>query len=297
MKHVLMALATACATLAPVWAVADTTPNAQTRQSITPTEAETQALDILSGGDLGRAQEARRLLEIAAEAGLPEGTNALSFMLRNGIGGPADLERGRALLERAAQGGSVGANLTLADAHIEGRGGYPRDPERGYAYAVAAAESTINPNGAAFAQWRVGMLTLEGVGTPADAERAYTWVARAAENGAVYGMISRAVMLATGDGVAIDGAAARLWYQRAAESGEMGSAHALRSLGGMLARGEGGSIDLPRGYAYLAIARDAGDPLADDFIRRLAFTDEDRAAAEAIMRDWRASHPVPLPSE
>ena len=56
-------------------------------------------------------------------------------------------------------------------------------------------------------------------------------------------MISLAVMLAVGQGVAPDPAEARLWYARTAESG---SAHALRALGMMILVGEGGASDHER---------------------------------------------------
>jgi len=297
MRSVFCALAVLSAVAAP--AIADTTPPAsETRPALTPADAEAQGLDLLANGGPSSLDEARQLLEFAAEAGRPEAMNALSYMLLQGMGGDADIERGRALLEQAAANGSVGANLTLSEAHIAGNGGYPRDVERGFAYALAAAESPLNVRAAAYAQWRVGMLVLQGMGVEADAAGAYRWVARSADNGSVSGMISRAVMLATGEGVAADPAQARIWYQRAAESGEVGSAHALRGLGGMLVFGEGGAVDLPRGYAYLTLARDAGDPIAARVLARVEgrMTEDARNAAAAIAEAFSRAHPVLLPS-
>ena len=92
---------------------------------------------------------------------------------------------------------------------------------------------------ASYAQWRLAMMHLNGIGTPADPEEAYRWVVRASDAGDVGAMISRGVMLAIGQGVAEDDAAARLWYQRAAESRDVNFPHALRALGGMLVLGQG----------------------------------------------------------
>ncbi len=105
-------------------------------------------------------------------------------------------------------------------------------------------------------------------------------------------MISRAVMLATGDGVAKDAAAARHWYQRASESGEHGFEHALRALGGMLAIGEGGSVDLPRAIAYLRIARAANDELAPRLLASLdaQVTPDIDAEAQRIAEEWMRRH-------
>lgn len=110
--------------------------------------------------------------------------------------------------------------------------------------------------------------------------------------GSVEAMIRRAAMLATGNGVAENDAEARLWYQRAAESGRPGYERALRGLGGMLVSGEGGPVDLPRGVAYLLLAREVGDENADNLLSLTAsqITPEIQASAEAIARDWRQRH-------
>lgn len=178
--------------------------------------------------------------------------------------------------------------------HLEGVGGYPRNPERALAYAMAAAEGP-HTRGSAWAQWTVGMMILRGAGTAPNAERAYEWVARAADNGSVNGMISRAVMLALGQGVRENDAEARLWYARAGESGEPGSAHALRGLAGMLLTGEGGPADPPRGYAYLMIAAEGGDPVALQMLSVVPqqISAGDRAHAQTIADEWRALHPRP----
>lgn len=266
-------------------------------QDSTATAEEDRGFELLTNGDPNDDAEARRLLETAAAQQRPEAINALSSMLYNGVGGPADAERARTLLLRAAELGSIGANMTLAERYINGDDGLPRDAERGYRHAVAAAESVNNVRGAAWAQWRVGMMTLQGVGTSADPVRAYGWVARASENGSVHAMVSRAVMLAIGQGIARDPQAAREWYLRAAESGELGSAHGLRGLGAMLVTGEGGARDIPRGYAYLVLAQEGGDENAAALLERFQgyFSDPVRQQAQSIILAWRLAHPSPLP--
>jgi len=143
-----------------------------------------------------------------------------------------------------------------------------------------------------YVQWRLAMMHLEGVGTPRNPQEAYRILVEASEAGGVSAMISRAVMLATGDGVAEDDAAARLWYQRASESGEVGFAHGLRGLGSMLISGEGGPVDLARGIAYLRLAAAAGDNQApailDHFRDRV--TPEIGNEAHRIATAWLARH-------
>jgi TPR repeat protein len=279
------------------WMLLASAPVSAAAQDPTMTTEETRGLELALNGDPGDAIEARRLLEIASAAGRAEAMNALAGMVGNGAGGPADVERARALTLRAAELGSIGANLSLSDAHLSGLNGFPRNPERALQYMIAAAEGTTHPRSAAYAQWRVGMMFLNGEGTARDPARAYEWVARAANNGAVQGMLSRAVMLARGEGVAQDASAARQWYLQAAETGGYGSAHALRSLGAMLIVGEGGSIDTARGYAFLLLAQDGGDEFAVELLRRFDSRIDDRVRAEApaIMTAWRLSHGNPRP--
>lgn len=209
---------------------------------------------------------------------------------------PDDADTIRLLqLEEAARHGSVEANLSLSDVHIFGLNGAPRDPERGFRHAVAAAEGAGNTRLIAWAQWRVGMLTLDGVGTTPDPVRAHEWVVRSADNGSVPGMTSRAAMLAMGQGTAIDAASARRWYLRAAETAEPGSAEAICSLGRMLIVGEGGSVDPARGFAFLLLALEAGEERASGFITSLQDRVDNRArvAAAGIITVWRIEHGAP----
>jgi TPR repeat protein len=252
------------------------------------------ALRLVDGGDAAQLAEARRWAERAAEGGDAEAMNNFATMLLLGIGGPADETRGRRLREEAAGMGSVGANLSLAERYVHGAEGYPRDPARAIEHLRAAGAA--NGRAALFAQWRLAMMHLEGVGTPRDPQEAYRLLVAASEAGGVNAMISRAVMLATGEGIAEDDVAARQWYQRAAESGERGFEHALRALGGMLAVGEGGPADLPRGIAFLRVAAAAGDEHAgrilDGFAPRV--TPAVEAEAQRIAREWMERH---LPRE
>ncbi len=245
---------------------------------------------LLQSEDPAHHEEARRVFESAAAAGDAEAKNNLATVMALGIGGPADEGRGRALREEAARLGSVGAHLSLAEHYLRGVGGYPRDPSRAFEH-VRTAAALASPI-ADYAQWRLAMMHLEGVGTARDPVEAYRLLVIASDAGGVHAMISRAVMLATGEGVAEDDAAARSLYRRAAESGEVRFAHALRGLGAMLVTGEGGSAALPRGIAYLRIAPAGGDADARTLLERWddRITPEVHAEAVRISEAWIAEH-------
>lgn len=273
-------------------------------ETIEQLRARAEAGDIGAQNDLGirlldsrdpaQQAEARLLFQLAADAGDAEARNNLATMHLLGIGGPEDQALGRRLREEAASRGSVGANLSLAERYLAGAEGYPRDPDRGIAHLRAAGSGS--DGSALFAQWRLAMVYIDGTIRPRNPREAYRLLTAASEAGGVNAMISRAVMLATGDGVRKDAAAARRWYQRAAESGEHGFEHALRALGGMLVIGEGGAADVPRGIAYLRIAAAARDEHAGKILETFApqVTSDIDAEALRIAGEWMERH---LPDE
>ena len=239
--------------------------------------------------------EARRWLRLASEAGDAEAKNAYAGLLLNGAGGPIDASEGQRLLLEAAAEGSVGANFTLSMALRNGSASFPRDPVRAFTHMEAAAR-LVTGVGAPRIHWELGMMHLQGIGTPANAEVAYRWVSRAADAGGINGMISRAVMLATGEGVAEDDVAARSWYVRASELDDPLFAHALRGLGSMLVSGEGGERDVSRGIAYLRIAQAGNDENARILLERWRdlITPEVDREAWRIANEWMAEH---MPSD
>lgn len=240
--------------------------------------------------DQALVAEARDWFRRAMAGGDAEAMNNYAVMLMMGEGGPADEAEGRRLRDEAAARGSVGANLSLAERYLAGAEGYPRDPRRAFEHVRAASETP----GAAdhYALWRLAMMHLQGIGTPVDVAEAWRLVVRASDGGSVSAMVSRAVMLATGEGVAEDDAAARLWYQRAAESGDVQFHHGLRGLGAMLLAGEGGPVDVPRGIAYLMIAAAADNQEASALLEpwRERATAEQGREAIRISDQWMAEH-------
>lgn len=268
--------------------------------SLEELRARADAGDAAAQNDLGgrlfdpndpeRMREVRELFRRSMAGGNAEAKGNYALMLMMGWGGPADVELGRRLRDEAAAEGSMAANLTLADRYLSGSEGYPRDPVRAFEHTRIVASSTT-PS-AAYAQWRLGVMHLQGVGTRADPAEAHRWIRRAAEAGEANAMASMGVLLATGQGVAEDDVAARSWYRRAAESARDGFQDGLRGLGWMLVTGEGGPEDLPTGVAYLMLAEAAGAERAGELLVRIAdhITPEIREQARAIGDRWIADH-------
>lgn len=262
---------------------------------------------IVSGGS---PDEALRWTQRSAEAGRPEAMGNLASMLST-VGRRDEAAEWQ---RRALEAGSNVARLNeayllthtpgLSDADWQRAMQYLRDinnPRTALAiddvalryqnlrHATAPRARALTQlaaeRGAPAAQWRYAMMLREGVGGPQDVPLAYTWARRSGEGGDVNGIISTAVMLATGEGVELNSVEAARWYQRAIDQHQ--SAHALRGLGGMYLSGELPS-DPARGWAYLELAASAGDQLAPRLMQHYAdqATPQVRTAARLIRESW-----------
>lgn len=259
-------------------------------------------MEIVSTKQVSRYSEVLGLYVRAAEAGSVEAINGQAMVYDLGIGIRVSRKRAAALRAEAAAKGSIGANMTLVAAYDGGYPGYKRDPSKAFQHLRMIAETRPNASlpsyanakkQSALAKWQLGMRLLNGDGAAVNEREAYRWVASAADEGNISGMISRAVMLAMGQGVTEDDVAARSWYQKALGVNAPGRAHAMRGLGGMLATGEGGPADPVTAYAYLTLAAEGGDALASRMIGLLGdvFTPEVQQSATPVIERWKADNP------
>ena len=132
--------------------------------------------------------EARRYLEIAAEAGDTEAMFYLAVHLTAEAGEGPLPDAARQWYERAASAGHAGAAYNLATLLRAGVDVRP-DPERAQALYVTAAEA-----GHAHAALALGMLFEQGGPWPSDPARARYWYQRAAELGAADALVNLAAI-------------------------------------------------------------------------------------------------------
>ncbi len=213
----------------------------------------------------------------------------VAFLL--GRGAMQDVARGVDYLEEADADGDGDERTLFLLGRAFQRGWDVREPDslRALGYFQRAADM-----GHAESAWQVGMAHLRGAGVTASDALAYDWFVRAGEGGDVRGDVSAAYLLSHGRGTIEDDGEARRLYARAAEQG---SAHALRGLGEMLLRGEGGARDEVRGLAYVMLAESAGvraaashasEPLPEP-------SERTRARAEQFAAEWRELHALVAP--
>ncbi|MGW8370257.1 MAG: tetratricopeptide repeat protein [Gammaproteobacteria bacterium] len=235
---------------------------------------------------VGNTEPAVERLEAIYESGselAPAAAATLAEAYAFGAGVPEDLSRAGVLYEAAVEW-----NPSDSQSHYMLGRGYEAgffdgqvQPDRALSHYLSAAEL-----GDPRAAWKVGMAHLQGhPDFGGGSAEAYTWVRRSAEGGWVDGMISTAVMLATGDGTERDADEAAYWYTEAVL---LGSAHAMRGLGAMHLNGELEMSDPTLGLALLELGAEGGDEMALailDSIRDQTRNFE-RADVDRIKADW-----------
>jgi hypothetical protein len=155
--------------------------------------------------------------------------------------------------QEAAESGDPEGHDWLGWFHEEGRG-------IAMNISIAAKHYRIAAQGANnHAAWRLGVLIDSGK-VNGRLEEAVALFQAAADRGAPAGMVSLAVMQATGRGTPHDFGAAMANYMRAAK---LGHAHGVRGVGVMLLFGQGVAANPEEAAAWLLVSAAMGDREAD----------------------------------
>jgi TPR repeat protein len=208
-------------------------------------------------------------------------TLAEAYAFGNGVA--ADYSRAGALYEAAVEWNPDDrqSHYMLGRGYESGFFDGGIQPDRALSHYRSAAEL-----GDPRAAWKIGMAHLQGHPDFAGGSAAaYSWVRRSAEGGWVDGMISTAVMLATGEGTDRDAEEAAYWYREAAI---LGSAHAMRGLGAMHYNGELDMSDRTLGLALLELGAEGGDEIALSILDSIQsqIQDLERSEVDRAKADW-----------
>src|SRR5262245_59074708 len=113
--------------------------------------------------------------------------------------------------------------------------------------------------GAAAAQFKLGMYFLNGKEVPGDLPIAAQWLRRAADQNHAAAQFNLAVLYSQGAGVARDLAEAANWFRRAADQDDPAAQY---NLGTLYANGAGVAQDMAQAAAWFRKAAEKGDPKA-----------------------------------
>lgn len=127
--------------------------------------------------------------------------------------------------------------------------------QRGDAAAMARLETEAQ-GGDLPSQLALAQILRDGLGVPADPERAFAWAKRAAEQGSASAQVAVGAMCEWGKGTPVDLPAAAVWYRQAARQGNAGAAN---SLGALYLRGRGVEADAASAVAWFRQAAEGGD--------------------------------------
>ena len=177
----------------------------------------------------GRHQPARQVFESLARRHVPAAEFNLALMHLQGDVPRPDRALARRLLERAAAGGFVTAQLMLAQ-QLETAGfGGRRDIVAANRWFEKAALA-----GSVEGQVAMGTAYYLGRGAPKDPSLAAQWYREAAKGGDIGAMYLLASMYEQGDGVERDLRLARYWYEAAARGGDEAAPGKVKELDGRL---------------------------------------------------------------
>ena len=126
------------------------------------------------------------------------------------------------------------------------------------AFAAATFDETMAAakQGAAYAQYNLGIMYERGMGVPENYAEAVKWYRKAADQGDALAQYNLGVMYANGEGIPENDAEAVKWYRKAADQGD---ALAQYNLGVMYYRGDGVPENSIRAYVWWSMAKTQGD--------------------------------------
>ena len=243
---------------------------------------------------LGRAHEAdrnyveaERNYQRAADLGDMYAVTNLGWLAVYGLNGPADVEKGRALFEKAANAGNHSAQASLAFLYRDGYGGveknsqeaikwYQRAADQGNAIALGnlgwfyregvGVERDYNKSveyyrkgadaGDLSSISAMGYAAQNGLGIPQNYDEARSWYEKGANAGDAYSMASLGFLFDAGAGVKQDYVEARYWYEKAANAG---SAYAMGNLSRLYDQGLGTAVDPEEAVRWAVAAVERGD--------------------------------------
>jgi TPR repeat protein len=130
------------------------------------------------------------------------------------------------------------------------------------------------------AQSALGKAYQDGNGVPQNDAMALKWFRKAADQGDAAAENNLGVMYRMGSGVERDKEEAVRWYLKAAKQS---NAKAMFNLGAAYYNGDGVGVDDVASFAWFLLAQEAGDPAADEAVRR-ALSEKEAPPIEAYVK-------------
>jgi TPR repeat protein len=206
---------------------------------------ETNVLSVASGSN---REEVVSTLEVAAQQGNMRAASRLATLYSTGQIVTYDMAQAIKWYRIAADGGDTESQVNLGLLYRKGKG-VNRDDTEAYRLFTAAKGNMV-------AQFNLGDMTDDGLGTKLDSGQAAEWYQQAARQGYAPAQRRLGWMYTKGRGVDRDRATAIEWYRKAADQGD---AIAQYNLGLSYAQGDGVQRDAATAAEWFGKAAGAGD--------------------------------------
>ena len=203
--------------------------------------------------DVATAEAKASQGDVAAMAKLGE-----AYWGKQGI--PADIEKGKMWLNKAADAGSLEAQMFLGSAYLSGSQ-LPKDPKIAANYLLRAAQQQQPADPTlrgtqALAQYFVARLYEQGIGLEKSHEKAIEFLEKSADNGNYPAEFDLGVLYNDGKGGLVqDKAQACKLFEKAADQGHT---MAMHNTGYCYQSGVGAKKDLDKAIHYYSKATEAG---------------------------------------
>jgi TPR repeat protein len=204
------------------------------------------------------ADEVQEFVAVA-KAGIPVSTYQVGRAYLLGKGVPVDLERGRMWLDRAAQNGSLDAQILLGAGYLSGTK-LPKDPQLASKYLLLAAQQQHVVgrlrSSQALAQYWIASMYEQGSGVEKSHDKAIQFLQMAANNGSSSAQYDLASLYNDGTGgMTMDKTHACELFEKAADQGH---AKAMHNAGYCYQAGIGGKKDENKAIGYYTKASETG---------------------------------------
>ncbi|EIJ42674.1 TPR repeat-containing protein [Beggiatoa alba B18LD] len=228
-------------------------------------------------------KKAAALYEEAAQRGLKEAQYKIGILYADGIGVSQNPTHALYWLNKAEANGHPDAANIRGKVERYLRNNYTED----FRKTQEMAES-----GRADAQYKLGMMYRDGIGTVKNLVRATEWLKKSAEQGLFDAQAKLGVMYYEGLGIAPDPVEAFHWTKLAAEQGYAPSQALLAT---MYRDGRGTEKNLATAYHWFLIAlmygNKSAEASADALLKTL--TPEQIATGEQLTKEWVKNHLTP----
>jgi TPR repeat protein len=187
----------------------------------------------------------------------------------------------RADLEAKAKAGDASAQFELGAVYHDGTG-----EEKDFKKAIEWFTKAAN-QGDVRAQFNIGVMYYMGESVKQDFDIARGWFEKAAAKNNARAEFNLGVMYYRGEGVKQDFKKAMEYFTQAALQNFN---EAQFNLGVMYAKGEGIEVDMGRAYAWFSVAKDNGNPRAEEVLKSIerGLKPEDTKIVQQLTEDLRA---------